>query len=153
MLPILVLYKTIMKVNETNFLYTLTSIRQRLFKFMEKELADKNISGVAPSYGDVLFALDQTETQTVQEVVKYTNKDKSTISSVINRLEANGYIRKEKDVSDARITNLTLTPKAKKLKPALFEISDKMNSKIFEGLSTTEKETLFELMGKILNNL
>ncbi len=142
-----------MKVNETNFLYTLTSIRQRLFKFMEKELADRNISGVAPSYGDVLFALDQKETQTVQEVVKYTNKDKSTISSVINRLETNGYIRKEKDASDARITNLTLTPKAKKLKPVLFKISDKMNSKIFEGLSTAEKETLFELMGKILNNL
>ncbi|MFA6010166.1 MAG: MarR family transcriptional regulator [Desulfobacteraceae bacterium] len=120
---------------------------------MEKELADRNISGVAPSYGDVLFALDQKETQTVQEVVKYTNKDKSTISSVINRLEANGYICKEKDVSDARITNLTLTPKAKKLKPVLFEISGKMNAKIFEGLSTTEKETLFELMGKILNNL
>jgi DNA-binding MarR family transcriptional regulator len=142
-----------MKVNETNFLYSITCIRQRLFKFLERELADRNISGVAPSHGDVLFALDQNECQTVQDVAKYTNKDKSTISSVLNRLETNGYIRKDKDTTDARITNLTLTPKAKKLKPVLFEISGKMNARIFESLSTAEKETLFELIEKILNHL
>ena len=142
-----------MKINDSNFLYALTSIRQRLFKFMEKELSGRNIDGIAPSYGDVLFALDQKDTQTVQDVARYTNKDKSTISSVINKLETNGYILKEKDAGDARFTNLTLTPKAKKLRPVLFEISGNMNSKIFEGLSNDEKETLFMLMERIFDNL
>lgn len=142
-----------MKINETNFLYSITSIRQRLFKFMEKELSNRNVEGIAPSYGDVLFVLDQKECQTVQDVVKYTNKDKSTISSVLNKLETNGYIRKDKDTNDARITNITLTPKAKKLRPILYEISKDMNNRMFDGLSETEKETLFKLMGKIINNL
>ena len=149
----MVLYKTIMKINESNFLYSLTTIRQRLFKFIENELSSRNVAGVAPSYGDVLFALDQKECQTVQDVAKYTNKDKSTISSVLNKLETNGYIRKDKDTNDARITNLTLTPKAKKLRPVLFEISRDLNNRMFDGLSDKEKETLFELMGKILKNL
>lgn len=149
----MVLYKTIMKINESNFLYSLTTIRQRLFKFIDKELSSRNVTGVAPSYGDVLFALDQKESQTVQDVVKYTNKDKSTISSVLNKLEANGYIRKDKDTNDARITNLTLTPKAKKLRPVLYEISRDLNIRMFDGLSDKDKETLFELMEKILNNL
>jgi DNA-binding MarR family transcriptional regulator len=120
---------------------------------MEKELSNRNVEGVAPSYGDVLFALDQKECQTVQDVVKYTNKDKSTISSVLNRLETNGYVRKEKDTIDARITNLALTPKAKKLRPVLYEISRDMNNRIFIGLTHQEKETLFNLMEKILNNI
>lgn len=142
-----------MKINESNFLYALTSIRQRLFKFLERELSSRNIDGIAPSYGDVIFALDQKDTRTVLDVARYTNKDKSTISSVINRLEANGYVIKEKDPSDARFTNLKLTAKAKKFKPAMLEISESMNDKIFKGLSDDEKETLFRLMERISANI
>jgi DNA-binding MarR family transcriptional regulator len=142
-----------MKINETNFLYSLSSIRQRLFKFLGKELSDKNIDDVAPSYGDVLFALDRKDCQTVQDVVKQTYKDKSTISSVINKLETSGYILKEKGETDARITNLTLTLKAKKLRPVLFDISNKMNHKLFQGFTDDEKKTLFKLMEKVLKNL
>lgn len=142
-----------MKINENNFLYSLTSIRQRLFKFMEKGLSQRNIDGIAPSYGDVLFALDQGDTKTVLDVARYTNKDKSTISSVINRLEANGYVVKEKDSSDARFTNLKLTAKARKFKPAMLEISAEMNSRMFMGLTDDEKATLFSLLERISDNI
>jgi DNA-binding MarR family transcriptional regulator len=150
---VIVLYKTIMKIDETNFLYIITNIRQRLFKSLESELSKENIKDIAPSFGDILFVLDQKGTITMQEVAKHTIKDKSTISSVINKLEAGGYITKEKDSGDARYTNLTLTPKAKKLRPVLFDISNKMNTKLFEGLSDMEKQTLFELIGKVYKNL
>src|ERR1035437_5021466 len=98
-----------MRINETNFLYTITNIRQRLFKFLEDKLAKKNIQNIAPSYGDILFVLEQKGTITMQELAKHTIKDKSTISSVVNKLEVGGYITKEKDSADARYTKLTLT--------------------------------------------
>jgi DNA-binding MarR family transcriptional regulator len=142
-----------MEINETNFLYTITSIRQRLFKFLRKELTKKGIEDIAPSYGDILFVLDRKGTVTMQEVAKHTIKDKSTVSSVINKLESGGYIVKEKDAGDGRYTNLTLTPKAKKLRPALLEISAKMNAKLFEGFSEKDKQTLFKLMEKVYQNL
>lgn len=142
-----------MEVKETNFLYVMSSIRQRLFKFLENELAKENIKGIAPSYGDILFVLDQKGTITLKEVAKHTIKDKSTISSVINRLEADGYVTKERDTGDARCTNLTLTPKAKKVRPVFFEISRRMNARLFEGLSEEEKTMLFKLMGKLYKNL
>jgi DNA-binding MarR family transcriptional regulator len=142
-----------MPVDETNFLYTLTSIRQRLFAFLKKQLAVEGISDVAPSFGDILFVLDQKGTVTLQEVARHTIKDKSTISSVINKLEAGGYLTKEKDATDARCTRLSLTAKAKKMKPPLLRISAKMNMQIFQGLSEDEKQTLFKLMGKISENI
>jgi DNA-binding MarR family transcriptional regulator len=120
---------------------------------MEKELEKRNITGIAPSCGDILFALDRQNCRTVQDVARATNKDKSTISSVINRLVANGYIRKDRDEEDARVTRLTLTPKAVKLRPGLYEISDAMNRRIFQGLTAEEKDTLFGLMEKIHNTL
>lgn len=142
-----------MKINETNFLYTITNIRQRLFRLLEDNLAKKNIQNIAPSYGDILFVLERKGTITMQELAKHTIKDKSTISSVVNKLEAGGYITKEKDSEDARYTKLTLTPKAKELKNVLMGISEEMNQKLFEGLTNAEKAMLFELIGKVYNNL
>jgi MarR family transcriptional regulator, organic hydroperoxide resistance regulator len=142
-----------MDINESNFLYIITNIRQRLFKFLESELAKENIRGIAPSYGDILFVLDQKGTLTMQEVARHTIKDKSTISSVINKLVSGGFIVKERGAHDGRYTNLTLTAKAKKLRPLLFGISRKMNDTLFKGLSEKEKTMLFKLMGKVYQNL
>jgi MarR family transcriptional regulator, organic hydroperoxide resistance regulator len=142
-----------MEINESNFLYIITNIRQRLFKFLDSELAKKDIKGIAPSYGDILFVLDQKGTITMQEVARHTIKDKSTISSVINKLVSGGFILKERDGIDGRYTNLTLTAKAKKLRPVLFGISKGMNAKLFKGFSAEEKRTLFMLMEKVYKNI
>jgi MarR family transcriptional regulator, organic hydroperoxide resistance regulator len=142
-----------MEIDESNFLYAITSIRQRLFKFLEGELAKEGIVDIAPSFGDVLFVLDLKGKITMRELARHTMKDKSTISSVINKLESGGYIMKEKDAGDARFTNLTLTRKAKKLRPVLLAISKKMNAGLFEGMSDKEKAALFRLLGKVYRNL
>ncbi len=60
---------------------------------------------------------------------------------------------KEKDAADGRYANLTLTPKADRLRPVLYGISKKMNAKLFEGFTEDEKQTLFRLMEKMYGNL
>lgn len=142
-----------MNVNEKNFLYVLNSIRQRMFKFLKKGLAQKQIDGIAPSYGDILFVLDRKGPLSLQELAKYTIKDKSTISLVVQRLESEGYITKEKQEDDARYVRLALTPKARSLRPALLSISSEMNAKMFQGLTEDEKSLLFNLIGKVYKNI
>ena len=150
---IIVLYKTIMVIDEGNFLYTITNIRQRLFKYLKRELNQAGIEGLAPSYGDILFILDQKGVIRQKEIARHTIKDKSTISSVIAKLESGGYLTKTKAGEDSRCTSLELTDKAKALKPILIEISQNMNARLFEGFSTKEKHTLFRLLGKVYKNL
>jgi len=142
-----------MEIKESNFLYVMTNIRQRLFKFLENELAREQIKGIAPSYGDILFVLDRKGSITLQELAKHTIKDKSTVSSVIKKLEAGGYVTKERDAGDARCTHLTLTPEAKRLRPVLFAISRRMNARLFQGFTEEEKTTLFTLIGKVYRNM
>lgn len=142
-----------MEISEANFLYVITGIRQKLFRFLEAELAKEGIRGIAPSFGDILFVLDSRGTITMQELARCTMKDKSTISSVVGRLEAGGYITREKDGADARFTRLTLTGKARKLRTVLFGISEKMRARMFAGVSPEEKDVLFELLGKVYRNV
>jgi len=142
-----------MAIDESNFLYTLTNIRQRLFKYLKRELDQAGIEGLAPSYGDILFILDQKGVVRQKEIARHTIKDKSTISSVIAKLEGGGYLSKSREGGDARCTSLELTDKAKALKPVLLRISQKMNTRLFDGFSAEEKRTLFILLGKVYKNL
>ena len=75
------------KVHRGNFLYTLNSIRQSLFAFLESEMAGENIRDIAPSHGDILYLLDKKGNLNMHDITKLSLKDKSTITSVINHLE------------------------------------------------------------------
>lgn len=142
-----------MKIDETNFLYTITSIRQRLFTYLKQELKGAGIEDLAPSWGDILFILDQKGVIKQREIARHTIKDKSTISSVIAKLEAGGYLTKTRAGNDARSASLELTDKARTLRPILMRISKDMNARLFGGFSAEEKRTLFALLSKVYNNV
>jgi DNA-binding MarR family transcriptional regulator len=141
-----------MKVHSGNFLFALSKIRLRQFLFLEEQLSVFGVVDLSPSYGDVLFALDQKGPMALREIASLTNKDKSTVSSVIRKLEQTGYVTKKKGKGDARYVIIELTAKARKLKPLLLEISDEMNENLFRGLNRGEKAQLFKLIEKIAEN-
>ena len=141
------------KVHRGNFLYTLNSIRQSLFAFLESEMARQNIRDISPSHGDVLYILDKKGKLHLRDITDLSLKDKSTITSVINHLERSGYVTKVRDKKDRRLVNIRGTAKAAKLKPALMKISQKMNSQLFEGLSKEEQTVLFDLLTRITDNI
>jgi DNA-binding MarR family transcriptional regulator len=140
------------RVRRGNFLYTLNSIRQRLFAYLESEMVRQGIRGIAPSHGDILHILYKKGALHLRDLTELSLKDKSTITAVISRLEENGYVTRIRDNSDKRLVNIRFTKKAETIKPALEQISEKMNSQLFEGLSEEEKITLFNLMSRISHN-
>jgi len=140
------------RVRRGNFLYTLNSIRQRLFAYLESELARQGIHGITPSHGDILHILYKKGPLHLRDLTELSLKDKSTLTTVISRLEENGYVTRVRDENDKRLVNIRFTDKAETIKPALEQISEKMNSQLFERLSEEEKNTLFNLMSKISHN-
>ena len=141
------------RVHRGNFLYTLNSIRQSLFAYLESELARQGIGGIAPSHGDILHILDKKGALHLRDLTELSLKDKSTITAVVSRLEKNGYVTRKRDGNDKRLVNIQVTDKAETVKPALRKISEKMNSQLFEGLSAEEKNTLFKLMTRVSHNV
>lgn len=142
-----------MEVNQSNFLFVLSKIRQKQFTWLEAEMSRSGISDISPSYGDVLFVLDVKGPLTLLEIAEGTKKDKSTVSSVVKRLEEAGYVTKEKGEGDGRFVKIKLTPKAKKVRAKLMNISQAMNEKLFDGFTEKEKKTLYSLMDKLYGNV
>lgn len=75
------------------------------------------------------------------------------MSSVVSRLEKNGYVKKRRVKSDVRCVNISLTSKARKIKHIFYTISSNANERLYAGLTESEKKTLFKLIGKIYYNI
>jgi len=89
----------------------------------------------------------------MKEIADIIDKDKSTITSLINKLIALDYVEKKKDMTDNRISIISLTAKGKDLKSLFMEISEKLIAKAFQDISEQEREILNILLVKLNNSM
>ena len=80
--------------------------------------------------------------------------DRTTISGVMERLEAKGFLARKASDEDKRIKTLTLTAEGKKLLRKVGPAVDRAQERILSPLAAEEQATLLALLGKLvqLNN-
>ena len=80
------------------------------------------------------------------------DRDKSTVTALVNKLIVLGYVRKEPDFTDSRANLISLTDDDRDLKGDLMEISQKLISKVYKTLSDNEQNSLVGLLTKVNDN-
>lgn len=78
---------------------------------------------------------------------------KSTMSNTIDNLVEKGYLRKEEDPEDKRVTVIYLTEKGEEAESTVREIDKKVVEMMLKRFSESEKEELTEYLEKLLKNL
>lgn len=78
---------------------------------------------------------------------------KSSVTSVIQLLEKNGYITRESVNEDARLKKIVLTDKARNVNFIIGDGLDKREEKFYDVLSEEEIESFFCIMNKISGTL
>lgn len=114
-------------------------------RFIIRELEKKDISGLVPSHGDILFLLFHNEKVQMQEIARKIHRTKPTVTILVKKLVEMGYIEKEKNQEDNRVTYISLTEKGLELRPIFDEISEALKEKVYGGF-TTGQEILFDEM-------
>jgi MarR family transcriptional regulator, organic hydroperoxide resistance regulator len=127
-------------------------IRDKASAFLMKELKVHNMKGISPSHGDILWVLLTHDKLPMKEIAALINRDKSTVTTLVNKLIDFGYARKMADANDSRISIITLTPKGKALRKDVWDISKNLRKKAYQGLTQEDKETLMRLLVKIFSN-
>ena len=77
---------------------------------------------------------------------------RSSVSSVLDTMEKNGYVRRVSVLSDARLKKLELTDKAKATGEMYHNKVVEFEASIEEGLTEEEINTLKILLEKLMNN-
>lgn len=78
---------------------------------------------------------------------------KSSVTSVLQLLEKNGYITRESVIEDARLKKLILTDKAKEVNAIIGDELEKREEKFYQVLSKEEVESFFKTIDKITSTL
>lgn len=87
-----------------------------------------------------------------KSLAEHLKLDKSSVTSQIERLEANGYITRSSNTKDSREKQLYITAKTEKIKTELVEIFSGWSDALLEGLSAEEKEQAFQILERIKEN-
>jgi MarR family transcriptional regulator, organic hydroperoxide resistance regulator len=135
-----------------NIISLMSAIRENSNKLIVREMAGRNIKGLVTSHGDILMALFEKKVLTMKEIAGRIERDKSTVTALIGKLIKFGYVKKESDPQDSRVVLVALTEKGKNLRPDFDDISNKLLSTVYKGISDNEKKTVSAILNKIKRN-
>jgi len=133
---------------------TISSINNSADKLIIEELKKHNLDGLAPSHGNILNVLYQNEEGVpMNKITQSINKDKSTVTALVNKLLKMELIEKIKCKEDSRSTIIKLSQKGLDTKPIVINvISSKLLDTTYKGFTKEEKELLCTLLEKIKKN-
>lgn len=116
--------------------------------FILGELEKVGLKDIAPSHGIVLHLLFEEGELNMSELSMRAHRTKSTLTTLVGKLEKNGYVERLADPADSRGVKVRLTDKGRELKPAFIAISDGLQDIIRSKLSQEEAEQLETLLAK-----
>lgn len=116
--------------------------------FLLQALSKAGHPDIEPCHGDIFAVLFSDEALSLTELAHRTGRCKSTVSVMVRRLTALGYLEKVRDEKDTRAVLIRLTDSGKALEPVFASISAEMTGILEEGLSTHELAMLEKLLSR-----
>ena len=88
-----------------------------------------------------------------KELAEQMNVTPSTITTSIQKMEKEGYVKRCVDPKDQRVMRLSITDKSWKYLDDLTEVGDLIEDIIFDGMSVEERIVLKRLIIQVRDNL
>lgn len=139
-----------MKNNGGYLINQIQKISSRKFNELLKE---KNIDEFNGSQGVILYSLWNNKELTIKEIGKITGLAKTSLTSMLDRMEEKGLIRRKDNSEDKRSIKLMLTDKSKELEKDYNDISNKMSNIFYKNFSDKEINEIENYLERIISNL
>jgi MarR family transcriptional regulator for hemolysin len=117
---------------------------------MNDELAPR---GITYRQAQVLWLLAHEGSLSQTELAERMRIEPPTLVGILDRMEREGWIRREGDANDRRRKFVAPLAKAKPVWTKIIACSDKVRSRGNEGLNAEDRELLKRLLGRIVENL
>lgn len=100
------------------------------------------------------YLYDNREKNVYQrDIEKEFGVGRSSVTTTIQIMERNGYLRREAVESDARLKKVTLTEKGFESQEKMEILVERLNEKTLEGIGEKEFEVFLEVIEKLEENL
>lgn len=133
--------------------FLISQIKQIGGRIFEKILAEKNIDAFNGPQGRILYVLWQADSIPIKELSKKTGLALTTLTSMLDRMEAAGLVNRTLDKGDRRKILIVLTEKAHTLRTDYDEVSSKISEIYYQGFNDDEISQFENYLVRILKNL
>lgn len=133
--------------------FLIARIHQLGGRIFSKMLKDNDIMEINPSQGRIMFALWENDGISIQELAKKTSLGKSTLTSMLDRLENSGFIERVQSKEDRRVILIRRTDKDKSFQKQYEQVSEQMTRLFYRGFENSEIEEFELCLDRIFNNL
>ena len=133
--------------------FLITRIKQVGGRIFERILAQKNIDAFNGSQGRILYVLWQRDGIPISELSKETGLAMTTLTSMIDRMEAAGLVRRDRGDADRRKILIYLTDTAKTLQGDYDAVSEEISDIYYKGFSDEEVRQFEGYLRRILANV
>ena len=133
--------------------FYVSRIQKMCGRVFEKLLRKNRLDAFNGPQGRILYVLWEHGMLPFSDVGKYTSLAKTTLTSMIDRMEENGLVERIPDKEDRRQVYVSITDKARKYRQKYNKVSDEMNALFYKGFSAEEIQQLEKMLERIIANL
>ncbi len=133
--------------------FLIAKIHQVSGRIFAKILKEHGIDEINPAQGRILFALWKRDEIPIGKLANETQLGKSTLTSMLDRLEKAGYVARIRPEENRRTILLKLTNKDKNLQNVYRKVSEEMTNLFYRQFSHEEIDKFESYLRRILLNL
>jgi DNA-binding MarR family transcriptional regulator len=124
------------------------------FMTMHREMAASlRQSGMTVTQWRALGVLLHSTGATNSDLVRHLEIEAPSVTSLVNGMERKGWVKRTRSTSDARVKQLSLTPRGRKLIEEAREAQAPIEERMASTLSTGERATLKRLMRTMVEGM
>ncbi len=120
-----------------------------IYKYLRKVFTENHIENMNPTRLGILLALADEDGLIMSRLGQKLFLEKSTMTGVIDKMEADGLVQRKSDENDRRALRIYLTPAAKRLNEVIFKIIDEAYGNLSVDLTAEEIATAVKVTQRV----
>jgi len=139
--------------NQRQGAFLISKMHQMAGRIFARKLKQYRIENFSPAQGRIMFALWRKDNVSIRELSQATRLKKSTLTSMLDRLEDAGHIKRVPSLTDRRKIMIFLTEKDKELQGVYADISRDVTDLFYQGFSPQEIDRFEAFLLRIFKNI
>lgn len=133
--------------------FLISMVKQLSGRIFDRLLKKAGIEDLNNAQGRIMFALWKEDRIPIRRLAQATALGKTTLSSMLERMEQAGHIERTADPADKRSTLVALSDSSKNMMDQYHQVSVDMLALFYEGLTEVEIDRFEATLRHILTNL
>ncbi len=133
--------------------FLISKIHQISGRIFTKLLKQSKLDMINTAQGRIMFPLWREDGISIVKLTKETALTKSTLTSMLDRLEESGYLQRVPSKKDRRKILIYLTEEGKRLQERYAGVSQEMTNLFYRGFTDSEIDEFEKYLERILENL